>query len=348
VAVIGCGAVARLYYRPALAALERQGTIKVAAAYDPDRSNCREFCRSFGAAEPLRHFSETLTGGAELTIIASPPRYHAEQAIAALRYGSNVLCEKPLAMTSEDAERMIETAQDTGRLLSVGFYRRHLPAARALRNLISSGILGELRSISCFEGGPFEWPIHSPDYFSRATSGGGVLQDIGTHCLDLLTWWLGSPNAIDYEDDAMGGIEANCRIRLDYGSFAAHILLSRDWARPNRYLIDGTRAWVTWTVNDIDRLDFGLCGGTQCYAVTVHERNGHDGGMPNIESSFSRQIQSVLEASRGLPSEIIPAQSGLAVLKMVEHCYRNRRLMSVPWLSPAEASRAQILAENDA
>jgi myo-inositol 2-dehydrogenase / D-chiro-inositol 1-dehydrogenase len=347
VVVIGCGAVARLYYEPALAALEREGTIKVAAAYDPDAGNCREFCRAFDAAEPLPNFAETLTRAAELTIIASPCRYHAEQAISALRHGSNVLCENPLAMTSEDAERMIASAQETGRLLSIGLYRRYLPAVRAVRNFISSGALGQLRAVSCFEGGPSKWPIYSADYFTRETSGGGVLQDVGIHCLDLLTWWLGSPNDIDYEDDAMGGVEANCRVRLGYGAFAADILLSRDWARPNRYVIEGTRGRATWIVNDTDRFDFGLHGESPSYAVSAGQGNNPH-GMPNFSDYFSRQIRSIAQASRGLPTEIVSAQSGLDVLRLVEHCYRNRRLMAAPWLSPAEASRARTLAGKSA
>jgi predicted dehydrogenase len=68
--------------------------------------------------------------------------------------------------------------------------------------------------VEAFEGGQFDWPVRSTGYFTRAQSGGGVLQDIGTHVLDLLAWWFGEPEALLYEDDAMGGVEANCRIRV--------------------------------------------------------------------------------------------------------------------------------------
>src|SRR5438552_10737474 len=111
-------------------------------------------------------------------------------------------------------------------------------------------LIGPLRSIFCFEGGPFDWPVASYRYFSRSEAGGGVLLDIGTHCLDLLIWWFGMPSDITYVDDSMGGIEANCFLVLQYADFEARIRLSRDWGQPNLYRLEGDHGSISWTVND--------------------------------------------------------------------------------------------------
>src|SRR4029453_5405760 len=92
-----------------------------------------------------------------------------------------------------------------------------------------------------------------------------------THCLDLLTWWLGVPTSITYADDALGGVEANCRVDLRFGAVRAAVRLSRDWAQPNRYVLTGRDGWLGWTVNEANRFDHGASGTRFAGAVTVHD-----------------------------------------------------------------------------
>jgi len=253
VAIAGCGAVTRLYYAPALAALAESGEIELAGVFDPDRPSAEAVARRLGA-RAVDGLDDLLAHGVELVIVASPPAAHAAQAIAAIESGADVLCEKPLAPTLVAAQAMVAAAERSSRCLSVGHVRRQFPATQAIRDILGSGLIGDIRAVTCFEGGPFDWPIAGPAYFSRAASGGGVLLDLGPHVFDLLTWWLGSPHGQSAEDDAMGGIEANCRVRLDYGSFAADIRLSRDWARPNLYRFEGTKGRLEWVPNDAENL----------------------------------------------------------------------------------------------
>src|SRR5436853_7697816 len=99
VALIGCGAVARRYYAPSLRALEREGVLHVRALCDPDPRGTAELRTTFPAAIVATDGAASVGPGIDLAIVASPPRCHAEQAIAALRSGAAVLCEKPMATT---------------------------------------------------------------------------------------------------------------------------------------------------------------------------------------------------------------------------------------------------------
>jgi len=176
--------VAQLYYRPALETLEREGLLRLVAAHDPDAAALARFCATFPSARRSGSFSDLLEQRPGLVIIASPPRHHADQTVAALEAGADVHCEKPLAPDLVAGERMVAAAAAAaGRRLTVGMLRRHFPATQVIGRLLATGAIGPLQSVDCFEGGPFAWPVQSPDYFRPTAGAAGVLQDIGTHCL---------------------------------------------------------------------------------------------------------------------------------------------------------------------
>ncbi len=350
IGVVGCGAVTSLYYAPALELLENEGLLRVTTLFDPDPAAMARIGGTFPGACLAGELRELLEREVGLVIVASPPRYHAEQTILALRSGRSVLCEKPLATTAADGQAMIEAAVEAGQVLAVGMVRRFLPSTWTIRNLLARGVLGELRAVHCFEGGPFEWPVRSQSYFDRSSSGGGVFLDIGIHVLDLLTWWFGPPSAVDYQDDAMGGVEANCRIHLSYEGFGAEIQLSRDWARPNRYLLQGSRSWLSWTVNDGDRFQMGSHDSEYVSEIRLHEVL-KEGGVPaagapasNYHQSFVEQIRSVIRAMGGEDTPIVSGKQALENVRLVEHCYQNRALLAMPWLSEQERHNARKLS----
>ncbi|KFC67371.1 putative oxidoreductase [Devosia sp. LC5] len=334
IAIAGCGAVSTLYYAPALAILQQKGRIGRITAFDPNAAQAHAFAGLVGGTEVSQTFDDLLALPADLLIVASPPMAHADQVIATLNAGKHVLCEKPLAIGSAQARQMIEASVRNNRLLFVGHVRRQFPATNAIRDIVRSGLLGQISAVTCFEGGPFSWPISGSGYFSRASSGGGVLQDIGTHCLDLLIWWLGEPDTIAYEDDAFGGVEANCLVTLDYPGFQAKIRLSRDWAQPNIYRIVGAGGWLEWPVNDARNFRFALSGGDTA-DTQMRAPQGDD-----FHQAFARQIEAALDGSRNAVSaaDILPA------IALIETCYANRAAMTLPWLGPGERARARALS----
>lgn len=352
VAIVGCGAVAQLYYAPALRTLEREGLITLSTVHDPDLRAVQLFRNEFRSAFSARSIDELLDREPQLVIVASPPSHHAEHTIAALRAGADVHCEKPLAPTAAEGELMVAAAAGAGRRLSVGLVRRHFPATQVIGRLLAAGTLGDLRSVECFEGGPFEWPIRSADSFRRSAGGVGLLHDIGTHCVDLLVWWLGLPTEVAYEDDAMGGIEANCRIDLRFESLTATVRLSRDWARPNRYVITGTDGWIDWTVNDSNDLHLGLRGAPGrglagehfATALELHRGTSTTGGgglrcrAATFEEAFTDQLRALTEDQH--ERRWVAAEAALPTMRILDECLARRRTMSMPWLQPDEGAWA--------
>lgn len=344
VGVSGCGAVTALYHAPALRLLESEGAVRVTAVFDPDAAALAEVGGRFPRARRVGRFEDLLSPPPALVLIASPPAFHAEQASAALQAGSDVLCEKPLATRLADARSLVELARHSGRILAAGMIRRYFPATRAVGEILRSGAIGAVRQFRCFEGGPFDWPVRSLSYFTRDGSGGGVLADVGVHALDLLGWWLGPCTTLSCADDAMGGVEAECLLKLAFGEAEGEVRLSRIWPRPNRYELIGTKGSVTWTVNETNRIELRIGAGLHTIDAAIHEAGR---SASNFHLSVLEQLRAVSAAVAGRPAQIVSGADALPSLELVERCYRERTLMPMGWLGPEEQRAARRLAGMD-
>ncbi len=341
IGLLGCGAVSELYYGPSLRAIEAKGLAKVAGLFDMNPERLSLMGRQLSGARQFSSLDAFLDAGLAMVIVASPARFHAEHSIAALRRGSFVLCEKPMATSVEEAESMLDAA--SGRL-AVGLFRRFFPAARMIRECLSAGMLGKAVSFEFAEGGLFEWPAQSASFFQRKTAQGGVLLDLGVHMLDLALWWFGEPDSVEYEDDAMGGLEINSVARLGYANGLRGIArLSRDWPTSNRYLIKCEKGWLAWVVGQADQVEMGLYGDDALgMRARIHQAKHASLDMPaaGYKESFVLQILNCLEAAGGRGKLAVPAEEGLRSLRLIQRCYRSRALLKMPWLSEVEERRA--------
>jgi Predicted dehydrogenases and related proteins len=123
-------------------------------------------------------------------VIATPSALHADQCVEVLESGKAVFCQKPLARTSSETARVIQSAWLANRLLAVDFSYRHLQGMETLRKLVADGELGEVFAIDLtFHNayGP-----DKPWFYDMASSGGGCVMDLGIHLVDLAMWVMNS------------------------------------------------------------------------------------------------------------------------------------------------------------
>src|SRR5215212_8471605 len=191
-AVLGCGAVAQINHLPAISASEHA---EAAAVVDADAERAQTIARRFGVPVFATDYREVLDR-VDAAVVALPNSLHAPVAIDLLRRGIPVLVEKPMALTVRECDEMIAAAEEGGATLAVGLDFRFFGATRWVKDFLAEGLLGELRSFD----------------LRKETAGGGVLADFGVHVLDLLLVWLGDWDAIDYRDDAQGGLESDCEL----------------------------------------------------------------------------------------------------------------------------------------
>jgi 1,5-anhydro-D-fructose reductase (1,5-anhydro-D-mannitol-forming) len=151
--------------------------------------------------------------------IASPVALHAEQAIACLKAGKNVLCEKPVAMDFAQAETMVAAQRETGKLLGVSYYRRLYPKLIRAKELIAAGAVGQpvLVEANChgwLESEDRGW-LRDPKL-----AGGGPLYDIGSHRIDAMNFLFGRPvKATGLLSNAVHamGVEDSATVLVGYG-----------------------------------------------------------------------------------------------------------------------------------
>jgi predicted dehydrogenase len=132
----------------------------------------------------------------DLIDICTPGNSHAEIAIAALEAGKHVLCEKPLANSVEEAEKMTVAAQaaaERGVLSMCGFSYRRTPALALAKRMVDEGRLGDIRHVRAQY--LQDW-LSDPDVpltwrLDKAKSGSGSLGDIGAHSIDAAQWITG-------------------------------------------------------------------------------------------------------------------------------------------------------------
>lgn len=129
--------------------------------------------------------------------IATPPAFHKEYAIQAMRAGKNVYIEKPITLTVDECEKLIEVEKQTNQKVTVAHYRRALPLFLKLKDLIASGIIGKIRIIDLkLLQKPNSDMIAQTDENWRLNpeiSGGGLFYDLAPHQLDIMVYIFGAP-----------------------------------------------------------------------------------------------------------------------------------------------------------
>jgi predicted dehydrogenase len=150
------------------------------------------FAHAFGSGEALAQSPDV-----DLVIVSSTPDAHARHAIAALQAGKHVLCEKPMALTAQEAERMLDVAERSPGLARIDHELRYEPNRCKARDLIRAGTIGSVLHIELVlkpylrgDGRPqaFDAPW---SWWYDAARGGGILGAVGSHLIDLCRFWTG-------------------------------------------------------------------------------------------------------------------------------------------------------------
>lgn len=321
-ALVGCGAIAESFHLPALKALGRDRVSVILV--DPSEARARKLGEAFGV-DAWVSSHEALPDGVDGAILATPHHLHVPIALDLVGRGVGVLSEKPLGTSVAEVEALGEAAAASGAVVAVNQTRRFIPACIEIRRRIEEGHFGDLVSAELAEGDRFGWPAATPSMFGSRSGGRGVLLDIGVHALDLASWWFGPDGSVErYADDSFGGSEAAVQAGFRWSGAPVTLRLSWLAKQANRYVLQGTRETLVWSIYDLDRITVQPEGG----APRVERLSGAPGGFADLAP---RVLEDFLSALDGTAPPAVGVDDALPALRLIETCYEERTRLDMPW-----------------
>lgn len=243
-AVIGCGAVSTLYHLPAARGSD---AVEIAGVVDADLAWAEQVAGGLGVRAWPHHLMAA--EHVDAALVATPNRTHAAIACELLAAGVHVLCEKPLAPTRVEVERLLAAAAGPARLMAAHCLR-FSPNLVLLRELARAGWFGAPLTLSGSIGGPYDRSARRTE-FRRATraAGGGVLLDLGVHLIDLAIWIAGAAaDTVSYLGSCASGWEVETDVEVGLGfADGSRATLEATYTRPSSaaLTVRGPDGWAT-------------------------------------------------------------------------------------------------------
>jgi FkbM family methyltransferase len=311
--IVGCGMITEVAHIPSASDLDEARLVGLA---DTDLARAQALAHRFGVPRAVPRL-EDLAEEVDAVILATPPHVRADLAQQAFRQGLHVLCEKPLANSAEQCRQMIAAAHAAGRTLAVAHTYRFFPNRAYGRELFLKGRLGKLISATIEQGAPYSWHPRTAYTLRKEWVPGGVLFN-DVHVLDMLLWWFGPPQIFTYQDDSLGGLESNVRLRLQYPEGGTvHFRLSRTCSLSNRAEMRFEKGSLAFPLYDMADLELAMeCQPPHHETLAAKSWDFHAAAKAQLRDF-------VLAAVEGSPSTI-PAEAGLAVVELIENCYRSK------------------------
>lgn len=192
VGLVGCGVMGRSLATQ-LRTIEQA---ELVAGCDVIEDAAKAFAEEFGVWVTTNLDELLSRDDIDAVLIATPAYLHAEQTVAAAKAGKHVFCEKPMALTVEDCDRMIEACRENNVNLMVGQVLRYFPIHSKVKELVDSGELGRLLCLTIHRLGGGFTGVWAKEWRKSKALSGGMLMEVNIHELDYLRWVGGEVESI--------------------------------------------------------------------------------------------------------------------------------------------------------
>lgn len=305
VALVGAGYIAESH----AAAYAAHPRAELAYVTDPVAEKATALAQRYGA-RTVSDLDTLLASDIDALSVCTPSPTHADVVVAAVAAGKHVLCEKPVARTLADGERILEAGRRGPGMVMIGHVSRFEPDHRAARDAVLDGRIGEVRLMSQSIVG--EMPGWSEqDWLADPDQSGGPLLDLAIHSFDYLTWVCGRrPDRVHAVGAARpdGLVDyALATVRYDNGTMA---VVETSWAHPAGHGLElatelsGSAGRIAWDYTGIAVGSLKLAGA----APRAISQLGNRG--------FFAEVHAFLDAIESGGPSPVPAEEGLLALEM--------------------------------
>jgi predicted dehydrogenase len=339
--IIGAGGIFKYVHGPAWAANKE---VEFTAVCDVIEERAHEAALEYNIPHFYTDYRDVLAHEEiDIVVICTPNLYHSSYTVAALEAGKHVLCEKPDAVNPEEALKMAEAAERTGKTLIVMRNNRFSAAAQYMKKYADQGHMGEIYTGRCGWVRRRGIPGKGGWFTTKELSGGGPLIDLGVHFIDLAVWIMGNPRPVsvvgaaytkfagndvsdsvhsqfgDKQDEGTFDVEdlATGFIRFDNG---ATLQIEFSWASNIEeevvfYELRGTKAGASFKNGQL-KLFTEVEG--KLWNVNPEIQNHHVGDHANNINHFVDVVQGRVEP-------IFKPQQGVDMIKILSAIYESAR-----------------------
>ena len=313
--IIGCGNVAEFKSGPPL--YQTAGS-ELIAVMRRDAAKAADFAQRHGVRRWYTD-AEALIADADVNAIyiASPHALHTMHVKLAAEAGKIVLCEKPVGISSAEAQACVDVCRSHNVPLSVPYYRRCWPIVRQMRELLKDGVIGRVVSARVQLADYFAGDPERPWLTSRASSGGGALANAGSHWVDLIRYLLGD----------IVNVSAQC-------SSHASSFETEDTIVVQLETVEHTLVSLSITLlSPVATNEFDISGtGGRLRAASLSdgqlilERAGeqpHVMSLPRSRFAHAEFIAELVDRLRSDQPAPVPGEEAIAVWRIMEAAYRS-------------------------
>lgn len=338
IGLIGNGSISESH----LLAYQANPQVELVAVCDLNANRAQSSADKFNIANVYTDYHDLLANPeVDAVSICTWNNSHAEISIAALEAGKHVLCEKPLCKTVEEALRVEEAVRRTGKVLQVGYVRRHASNISVLKKFIDAGDLGEIyfakASLIRRLGNPGGW------FADKERSGGGPLIDIGVHVIDLCWYLMGKPKVKSVSGNTYHKLGNRSNIEnysfYQASDYDASFNTVEDMANAIIRFENGASLMVDVSFSLHAKQEsasiniFGDKGGAEIepkLSIATEKHNTIINIEPQItnpgfafQESFQNEINHFVDSCLGITETSCPVEDGVEIIKILNAIYQS-------------------------
>jgi predicted dehydrogenase len=349
-AIVGLG---RLALGQILPAMGKSKYSKPVALVSGDREKAKKIAAQYGIKESSIYDYTTydqLAQNAEVQVIyiVLPNSMHAEYVVRGAKAGKHILCEKPMATSAKDCERMIAACKGADVKLMIAYRSQYEAYDMALVKMIRAGKFGKLKQFVSTntqnQGDPTQWRL------KRALAGGGCMPDVGVYCLNASRFLSGEePEEIlattyqPKDDPRFTEVEASCQVIAKFPSgFTAVFNSGYDGHKSQFLRVEGTEGWAelnpAFAYHGI-KMKFSL------YERQLKMEMGHEPQLEEKDQFAAEMDHFSLCVQRDLQPHT-PGEEGLQDQRITDAIYESARTgRAVRVAAPLGATRGAELED---
>ena len=330
-ALVGCGSIGKRH----IAVLDADEEAEIVAICDIDENKCIELSSLYNGLKYYTSYTEMLASiNCDVVNVVTPHQMHADMSIDALNKGFNVLVEKPMALTSDDCDRMNDAAIASGKKLWVVKQNRFNVPIRLAKEVIDNNRLGKIFIVKCevlwnryqgyYDDSPWRGVIESE---------GGSLYTQASHFIDLLVWWFGDIISAQTNIETQNHQIETEDTGLSVVKFSNHALGSIIWTTcvynknyEGSITIIGEKGTIKIGGQYLNKIEYwDVEGFPLSEGIEFSDKPNKYGKYQGTSSNHDKVINAIISQLKGRTHESVDGFEGIRSIKAIELMYKDAK-----------------------